>query len=203
MLFVGLTGGIGSGKSTAARMLAQRGAVVLDADAFARDAIAKGTPGFARVVELFGSDVLGPEGDLDRARLADEVFADPGRRRELETIVHPEVSRRVAEAVAGHLETADVVILNSPLLIETGNDRDCEVVVVVSAKPETQIARLVARGMDGADARTRLAAQLPLEDKVERADVVLDNEGTPAHLEAQVDRLWRDLSTRATQGSSA
>ena len=201
MLFVGLTGGIGSGKSTAARMLAERGAVVLDADAFAREAIARGTPGFDRVVLLFGPDVVGRDGDLDRGRIATEVFADPERRRALEAIVHPEVRLRIAQAVAEHAETSEVVILNSPLLIETDGDRDCQVVVVVSATPQTQIARLVARGMDEADARARLAAQLPLARKVERADVVLDNEGTPSQLEEQVERLWSDLHTRAAAGS--
>jgi dephospho-CoA kinase len=202
MLFVGLTGGIGSGKSTAAGMLAERGAVVLDADAFAREAVARGTPGFDRVLDLFGQGIVGADGDLDRGRIASEVFADPERRRELEAIVHPEVRRRVAEAVSAHVDTSDVVILNSPLLIETGNDRDCEVVVVVSALAETQIARLVERGMDEADARARLAAQLPLERKVERADVVLDNEGTPAQLEEQVERLWSDLRARAAAAGS-
>lgn len=201
MLLVGLTGGIGSGKSTAARMLAERGAVVLDADAFARDAIARGTPGFDRVVQLFGPDVVGQDGDLDRGRIATEVFADPERRRALEGIVHPEVRLRIAEAVAEHVETSDVVILNSPLLIETDGDRDCQVVVVVSATPQTQIARLGARGMDEADARARLAAQLPLERKIERADVVLGNEGTPSQLEEQVERLWSDLRARAAGGS--
>jgi dephospho-CoA kinase len=197
MLFVGLTGGIGSGKSTAAGMLADRGAVVLDADAFARDAIARGTPGFERVLELFGPGVLRPDGDLDRARIAEIVFADEGRRRALEAIVHPEVRRRIAEGVAAHVGTDDVVVVNSPLLIETGSDRDCDVVVVVSAEPETQIARLVRRGMDEADARARLAAQLPLERKAQQADVVLDNDGTAAELEAQVAHLWDDVRSRA------
>ena len=199
MLLVGLTGGIGSGKSTAARMLGDRGASVLDADAFARDAIALGTPGFDRVVDLFGPEVVGADGDLDRGRIASEVFADAERRRALEAIVHPEVRRLIAEGVAAHVGTSDVVVLNSPLLIETGGDRDCEVVVVVSARPETQIARSVARGMDEADVRARLATQLPLADKVERADVVLDNEGALDALEEQVARLWVDLSDRAAR----
>jgi len=199
MLLVGLTGGIGSGKSTAARMLGDRGASVLDADAFARDAIALGTPGFDLVVDLFGPEVVGADGDLDRGRIASEVFADAERRRALEAIVHPEVRRLIAEGVAAHVGTSDVVVLNSPLLIETGGDRDCEVVVVVSARPETQIARSVARGMDEADARARLATQLPLADKVERADVVLDNEGALDALEEQVARLWVDLSDRAAR----
>jgi dephospho-CoA kinase len=200
MLFVGLTGGIGSGKSTVATMLADRGAVVLDADAFARDAVERGTPGFDRVVKLFGPEVVTPGGDLDRARIADEVFADEDRRRALEAIVHPEVRRMVAEGMAADAGIDSVVVLNSPLLIETGSDRDCDLVVVVSAEPETQIRRLVARGMDEADARARQAAQLPLERKAELADVVLDNEGTTAELEAQVERLWEDLRSRAPAG---
>ncbi len=201
MLFVGLTGGIGSGKSTAAAMLAERGAVVLDADAFAREAVARGTSGFDQVVELFGPGIVGPDGELDRPRIASAIFSDDDLRSALEAIVHPEVRRRIVEGVAAHVDTDHVVVLNSPLLIETGGDRDCDLVVVVSAEPDTQIARLAARGMDEADARARLAAQLPLERKAEQADVVLDNEGTTTELEAQVDRLWGDLRARADPGA--
>jgi len=198
MRFVGLTGGIGSGKSTVAAMLAARGAVVIDADALAREAVEPSTPGFAAVVEAFDPDVITPEGGLDRAVLASIVFADPARRAALESIVHPEVLRRVGEIVAAHAGSDDVVVLDSPLLIETGRHRDVELVIVVSAATETQIARLVARGMAEADARARLAAQMPLAEKAEVADVVLDNEGTLDELEGQVDRLWTDLS--ATRG---
>ena len=108
--------------------------------------------------------------------------------------MHPEVVRRVGEIVAAHADTDDVVVLDSPLLIETGSHRDVEMVIVVSAEPETQIGRLVARGMDETDARARLAAQMPLAEKAEVADVVLDNEGTLEELEGQVDRLWSDLT---------
>ena len=111
--------------------------------------------------------------------------------------MHPEVVRRVGEIVAAHADTDDVVVLDSPLLIETGRHRDVELVIVVSAEPETQIGRLVARGMDEADARARLAAQMPLAEKAEVADVVLDNEGTLEELEGQVDRLWSDLTGAA------
>jgi dephospho-CoA kinase len=197
MLLVGLTGGIGSGKSTVADMLRARGAVILSADAFARDAVAAGTPGFARAVALFGPEVVTPDGELDRAKVARLVFADDELRAALERIVHPEVRRLTAEGVAREAGSDRVVVVDSPLLIETGAHRDFPVVVVVSASAPTQIARLVARGMDEADARARMAAQMPLEERAAAADVLLDNEGTEAELEAQVDRLWADLSGRA------
>jgi dephospho-CoA kinase len=196
MRFVGLTGGIGSGKSTVAEMLRARGAVVIDSDVLAREVVEPGTPGFDAVRAAFGSDVVS-EGRLDRTALAAIVFADPDRRAALEAIVHPEVARRAAEIVATHAGTDAVVVLDSPLLIETGRHRDVELVIVVSAEPETQIGRLVARGMDEADARARLAAQMPLAEKAEVADVVLDNEGSLEDLEGQVDRLWADLSRTA------
>jgi dephospho-CoA kinase len=194
MRFVGLTGGIGSGKSTVAAMLKARGAVVIDADALAREVVEPGTPGFDAVVERFGPEIVAPDGELDRAALAAIVFEDPERRAQLEAIVHPAVARRAGEIVAGHANTGDVVVLDSPLLIETGRHRDVELVIVVSSQPETQIRRLVARGMDEEDARARLAAQMPLAEKAEVADVVLDNEGSLDELEGQVDRLWADLS---------
>jgi dephospho-CoA kinase len=194
MRFVGLTGGIGSGKSTVAAMLKTRGAVVIDADALAREVVEPGTPGFDAVVERFGPEIVAPDGELDRAALAAIVFEDPERRAQLEAIVHPAVARRAGEIVAGHANTGDVVVLDSPLLIETGRHRDVELVIVVSSQPETQIRRLVARGMDEEDARARLAAQMPLAEKAEVADVVLDNEGSLDELEGQVDRLWADLS---------
>ena len=196
MRFVGLTGGIGSGKSTVAEMLRARGAVVIDSDALAREVVEPGTLGFDAVQAAFGSEVV-TGGRLDRAALAAIVFADHDRRAALEAIVHPEVARRATEIVAQHVDTDDVVVLDSPLLIETGRHRDVELVIVVSAEPETQIGRLVARGMDEADARARLAAQMPLADKAEVADVVLDNEGTLEELEGQVDRLWSDLTGAA------
>ena len=200
MLLVGLTGGIGSGKSTVAGLLERRGAVILSADAFAREAVAPGTRGFRRVVELFGPEIVGPDGDLDRAAIAAAVFADPGRRAALEAVIHPEVRRRIAEGIQGEAGSDRVVVVDSPLLIETGAHEHFPVVVVVATSPATQIDRLVDRGMDEADARARLEAQMPLEDKRRVADVILDNEGDLADLEAQVDRLWLDLSARAAEG---
>lgn len=199
MLLVGLTGAIGSGKSTVARMLAERGAVILSADAFARDAVTAGSPGFRQVVELFGPRIVGPDGELDRGELAAIVFADADLRVSLEAVIHPEVRRRIAEGVAAEAGSDRVVVVDSPLLIETGAHRGFPLVVVVSASSSTQIGRLLARGMTEGDARARLAAQMPLEDKAAAADVLLDNDGTEAELRTQVDRLWADLAARAAE----
>jgi dephospho-CoA kinase len=193
VLLVGLTGGIGSGKSTVTRILEERGAVILDADALARDAVRGGSEGFRRVVERFGRDVIGPDGELDRARLASIVFNDPEALGDLEAIVHPEVRRMIADGIQAHLDTDHVVVLVNPLLIEMGTHRDCDSVVVVSVSPETQVTRSVARGMQEDDVRARIAAQLPLEDRARHADVLLDNEGTLEELTMQVDQLWRRL----------
>jgi dephospho-CoA kinase len=197
VLLVGLTGGIGSGKSTVARMLASRGAVVLDADVLAREAVAPGTSGLAAVVARFGDTVLANDGSLDRSRLAEVVFTDDAARSDLEAIVHPQVRRRIGEAVASHAGSDAVVVVDSPLLFETGAHESFPVVVVVTAPDETRIARLTARGMAENDVRARMAAQLPLEDKASRADMLLDNGGSEADLDALVERLWADLHERA------
>lgn len=197
MLLVGLTGGIGSGKSTVARMLAARGAVVLDSDVLAREAVEPGTSAFDAVVARFGDGVLGSDGSLDREALATIVFADDVARTDLEAIVHPVVRRAIAETVAAHAGTDDVVVVDSPLLIETGAHEGFPVVVVVKASVDARVARLVERGMSAEDARDRMAAQMPMEEKVAHADVVLDNEDTVAGLEERVDRLWSDLRSRA------
>lgn len=196
MLLVGLTGGIGSGKSTVARMLGRRGAVVLDSDVLAREAVEPGTPGFDAVLARFG-DVLTPDGSIDRAALAEVVFADEVARADLERIVHPEVRRRIAEFVAARADTDDVIVVDSPLLIETGAHEGFPMVVVVTAPVGARIARLGARGMSEDDVRARMDAQMPLEEKAGYADLVLDNSGTEAELEDRVDRLWADLRVRA------
>jgi len=200
MLLVGLTGGIGAGKSTVAELLAHHGAVILDADAFARDAVRAGTDALGAVVRRFGDEVLGPDGELDRARLAAIVFADREALGDLEAIIHPEVRRMIADGIGSHLDTDHVIVLVNPLLIEMGTHRDCDVVVVVSASRETQVARSVARGMDEADVRSRIDAQLPLDARAQAADVLLDNEGTREELEAEVEVLWNDLAARAADG---
>jgi dephospho-CoA kinase len=199
VVLVGLTGGIGSGKSTVARMLASRGAVILDADVFAKQAIDPGTHGFDRVVAVFGAGVVNADGSLDRAKLADIVFHDEAKRRELEAIVHPEVQRLIAEGISEHAGTDAVVVVDSPLLIETGSHEHMDLVVVVSADRETQIERVVAeRGIPDADARARLAAQMPLDRKTALADHVLDNRGSLEDLERAVEGLWRELVARAS-----
>lgn len=199
MLLVGLTGGIGAGKSTVARMLEARGAVVFDADVLAREAVDPGTPGHAAVIERFGADVLAPGGALDREALASIVFADPAARRDLEAIVHPEVRRRFAEDTEAYRDTDRVVVFSAPLLVETGMDTAFDVLVVVSATPGMQIKRLMRdRGMSEEAVRSRIDAQATPEARAEAADVVVDNEGSVEELEAQVDRVWADLSARAT-----
>jgi dephospho-CoA kinase len=198
MLLVGLTGGIGSGKSTVARFLGDHGAVIVDADVFARDAVRAGSDAFQAVVQRFGDEVVGADGELDRPKLASIVFADRAALADLEAIIHPEVRRMIADAIQAELDTDHVVVLVNPLLIEMGAHRDCDVVVVISADPETQVARTVARGMGEADVRARLAAQLPIEERARAADVLLDNEDTLEDLEAEVAVLWASLAARAT-----
>jgi len=195
---VALTGGIGSGKSTVAAALAARGALVVDADALAREVVEPGTPGLASVVAEFGPGALRPDGSLDRAALASIVFADPQRLAALEAIVHPLVGRRSAALIEEAPEGA-VVVYDVPLLAETANgDRsrvgEFDVVVVVEAPVETRIARLVARGLDEADARARIDAQASDEERRAIADHVLVNDGDLAALDAAVDELWTRLA---------
>jgi dephospho-CoA kinase len=197
VLLVGLTGGIGSGKSTVARLLEKRGAVVFDADLLAREAVAPGTPGHTAVIERFGADVLAPGGELDREALASIVFADPSARRDLEQIVHPEVRRLFAEGSEAYRDTDRVVVFSAPLLVESGMHTAFEILVVVSATVATQIERLMRqRGMSEASIRARIDAQAPLENKAAVADFIVDNEGTLDELESQVELLWNDLSAR-------
>jgi dephospho-CoA kinase len=198
VLLVGLTGGIGSGKSTAARLLEKRGAVVFDADVLAREAVAMETPGYDQVVERFGANVLSPGGDIDREALASIVFADPSARRDLEAIVHPEVRRLFAETTDRYQGTNAVVVFSAPLLVETGMHTAFEVLIVVSVPVQTQIERLLRERAMSEDAiRARIAAQLPMEEKAAVADVLVDNEGTLEELEGQIDRIWDDLAARA------
>ena len=198
MLLVGLTGGIGSGKSTVARMLETRGAVVFDADVLAREVVEPGTPGHAAVIERFGANILAPGGELDREALASIVFADPAARRDLEAIVHPEVRRRFAEASEAYRDTDRVVVMSAPLLVETGMHSAFDVLVVVSATPHAQIERLMRdRGMSEEAVRSRIDAQATPEARAEVADVLVENELTVEELEARVERLWADLSARA------
>lgn len=201
MLLVGLTGGIGSGKSTVARMLAERGAVVLDADAFARSALDPGTPAHAKVVERFPG-VIGANGEIDRAALGRLVFADAGARRELESFVHPEVARLSRTAIAPYADTDRVVVYATPLLVETHIERSFDVVVVVSADEHLRAERVAtSRAMPVEEVAARIASQASDEDRGAVADIVLDNDGGLDQLEAQVATMWTVLAARA--GASA
>ena len=190
MITVGLTGGIGSGKSEVARRLAALGALVIDADALAREAVAPGSDGLAQVVAHFGAEVLAPDGSLDRPALGRVVFADPEKLAALNAIVHPYVGRRSAQLMAAAPEDG-VVVYDVPLLVENHLEGAYDVVVVVDASEATQLARLTGtRGMSEADARARMAAQATREQRRAVADVVIDNDGDLAALDAQVGRLW-------------
>ncbi len=197
MIKVGLTGGIGSGKSEVARLLAARGAVVVDADALAREAVAPGTPGLQAVVAELGSEVLAPDGSLDRARLGRIVFADPAKRAALEAIVHPYVGRRSAELTAAADPDA-VVVYDVPLLVEKELQHGYDVVVVVDASGESRLRRLVDdRGMAPADARARMAAQASREQRLAVADHVVPNDADLPSLSAAVSALWDRLRALA------
>ncbi|MEI4270922.1 dephospho-CoA kinase [Klenkia sp. LSe6-5] len=191
MLRIGLTGGIGSGKSTVAALLVERGAHLVDADQIAREVVEPGTPGLAAVVEAFGPQVLTPQGALDRPALAAVVFADPQQRARLDAVVHPLVRARAAELVAAAPPDA-VVVQDVPLLVETGQAGTFDLVVVVQAPLDVRLARLAERGTPEADARARIAGQATDEERAAVADVVLTNAGSRAELAAQVDRFWGD-----------
>jgi dephospho-CoA kinase len=192
VLRVGLTGGIGAGKSAVARALAEHGAVVIDADQLARAVVEPGTPGLARVVEEFGEDVLRPDGSLDRDRLGAIVFSDPERRQRLNAIVHPLVGERTAALLESAPPDA-VVVQDIPLLVENGLAPQFALVIVVEAPMEVRLRRLIHdRGMTPDHARARLAAQATDEQRRAVADVVLVNDGTLAELAAKVDELWHN-----------
>lgn len=200
MLTVGLTGGIGAGKSEVSRLLVACGAVLIDADRIAREVVEPGTPGLAAVVEAFGQEVLAADGSLDRPRLGSIVFADPDRLAVLNSIVHPLVGARSRELEQAAAEDA-VVVHDVPLLAENGLAPLYDVVIVVDASPETQLDRLVRlRGMTEQDARARMAAQATREQRREIADVVIDNDVPLEELERRVKEVWADLVRRARLG---
>ena len=193
MLKVGLTGGIGAGKSEVSRRLAAQGAIIVDADAIAREVVAPGTPGLDQVVASFGASLLGADGALDRERLGEIVFADPARLAQLNAIVHPLVGRRMTD-----LETAAdagaVVVHDVPLIAENGLAPAYDVVVVVDTPPALQLDRLVKlRGMGEDQARARMAAQATREQRLAIADFVIDNSGSLGELDRQVGDLWAEL----------
>jgi dephospho-CoA kinase len=194
VLRVGLTGGIGSGKSTVGALLAEHGAVIIDSDALAREVVAAGSAGLAAVVDVFGPEVLTAAGELDRAAMGRQVFADPAARARLEAVIHPLVRRRAAEIEAA-APTDAVVVHDIPLLVETGQAGSFDVVVVVDAPVELQIDRLTReRDMTAEEARSRIDAQASRGERLAVADHVVANDSTPAALREAVDRLWTQLS---------
>lgn len=191
MYMIGLTGGIGSGKSTVAALMRQRGFPVVDADQVARDNMEPGSPVLAAVAEEFGVDLLGPDGALDRAELARRAFASEEATQRLNAITHPAIRAESARRFAA-LEAAGerAAVYDMPLLVELGMDQDMDMTVVVDVNPEERVRRLVAhRGLDEADARNRIARQIPDVERRAAADVVLDNNGTEDKLAQQVDTL--------------
>lgn len=205
MLRVGLTGGLGSGKSTVARLLVARGAVLVDADVLAREALADHSPGAKAVIEEFGPGVALAPGVVDRAALGRRVFGDEDARRALESIVHPRVRQRAQELedAAAAADPGAVVVHDIPLLVETGQagpGSRYAPVVVVDADQDVRVRRLRARGMEEADARARMAAQAGRETRLAVAGVVLDNNGTEEQLAQQVDDLWDRLVAAEAAG---
>lgn len=193
---VGLTGGVASGKSTVSRMLAELGAVVIDADVLARQAVDRGTDGLAEVVAAFGPDVLTPAGDLDRPALGALVFADEARRRTLEAVIHPRVRARAAEIERSAPEGA-VVVHDIPLLAETGQGAAFDAVVVVDVPTGLQVERMVRdRGWSAEEARSRIAAQATREERRAIATYVIDNTGTIEDLRRRVAEVFGELRAR-------
>ncbi len=193
MLLIGLTGGIGSGKSTVSALLAERGAVIIDADAITRDLQRPGTPVFEAMVERFGPGIVAADGTLDRQAVADIVFADAAALADLGGIVHPAVGAEIARRLEQEQSTDHVVVLDVPLLVESGRD-DLAALVVVDVDPELAVARLVEhRGMREDDARARMARQATREERRAKADLVIDNSGTTADLERAVAEVWPKL----------
>jgi dephospho-CoA kinase len=195
VLLIGLTGGIGSGKSTVSSLLAANGAVILDADAITRSLQVPGTAVFDAMVERFGPGIVAEDGSLDRAAVAAIVFADEQAKRDLEGIVHPAVGAEMLTRLQALADVDTVVIYDVPLLVESGR-KGYAAVIVVDIDPELAVARLVEhRGMAEADARARIANQAAREERLAVADLVIDNSGTRAQLQQQVDEAWAWIRT--------
>lgn len=199
MLLVGLTGGIGSGKSTVSAMLAERGAEIIDADRIAREVVLPGTPAWCKIRDHFGPEVLLADGHIDRAALAGKVFADPAKLALLNQITHPEIFARIADRLE-ELHVRDVVVvLDAALLLETGLAQRVDMVIVTHSPRELRVERLVARGLGSQQAKVRMASQLSEDERLARADLVIDNSGSLEDLVEQVDDAWRELRRRLAE----
>jgi len=196
---VGLTGGIGSGKTTVARLLAARGAHVIDADRLAREVVEPGTPGNAEILDRFGADIADDLGRIDRTALAAIVFADPDALRDLNAIVHPRVGERIASELTDLAATDELAVLDVPLLTEAGVSRGYDAVVVVTAPEHVRVERLVERGLTAEDARARIANQASDAERLALATHVVENSGTLAALDAAVDDLYDELVAAASR----
>lgn len=194
MTFIGLTGGIGSGKSTIARRLADHGAVIIDADVVAREVVEPGTPALSEIVALFGASVLTAEGTLNRPALGEIVFTDHHARQQLNAIVHPAVQDRTRELFT-EAPQGSVVVYDVPLLVETANPYEFDAVIVASAPEHIRVARLMEhRGMLESEALARIQSQAPEEERLKIASHVIDTSGDINHTYAQVDALWAELT---------
>jgi dephospho-CoA kinase len=202
MLRIGLTGGIGAGKSEVSRRLAAQGAIVIDADLIAREVVAPGTSGLAEVAAAFGPGVLGADGALDRPALGEVVFADAGKLAQLNAIVHPRVGARMRE-LEDSAGPASIVVHDVPLIAENDLAGSYDLVIVVDVPPRVQLDRLVRlRGMTKEQAQARMAAQAAREQRLAIADIVVDNSGSLAELDRQVGDLWAELRRRETLAAS-
>jgi dephospho-CoA kinase len=189
---LGLTGGIGSGKSMVASMFTQLGADVIDADRLAREVVEPGQPALEEIAAAFGGDILLPDGRLDRGQLARIIFADPVARGKLNAITHPRIRERMDAEITARRSRPGVLIVDIPLLYENDRTRAVETVIVVWVDPKTQLRRLQERdGLSVAEARQRIAAQMPLDEKRARADVVIDNSGSRENTRRQVEAVYR------------
>jgi dephospho-CoA kinase len=196
MKILGLTGGIGSGKTVVGEMFARLGAEIIDADQLAREVVEPGQPALEEIVQRFGSDILQPDGRLDRARLGGIVFADASARAALNAITHPRIRQRMEDAIAARKDRAGVLVLVIPLLYESARTGLVEEVIVVWVDPQTQFRRLIERGgLTAEQARQRIEAQMPLDEKRALADDVIDNRGSLADTQRQVEAIYRRYAT--------
>jgi dephospho-CoA kinase len=199
VLLVGLTGGIGSGKSTVSGLLAERGAELIDADHIAREVVMPGTPAWCKIRDHFGPGVLFPDGHIDRQALADIVFGNPTKLALLNEITHPAIFARIAQRLEAAHDRDVIVVLDAALLIETGLAQRVDVLVVVDSPRAVQVERLAAKGMPASQARARIAAQLDPRERRARADLVIDNAGSLEDLARQVDDVWKELERRLAE----